>query len=119
MPQQLIYKISSKQAWKHAQEKGVFKGAEIDLKDGFIHFSNAAQVAETAAKHFNGQADLILAAIDANALGDALKYEISRGNDLFPHLYADLSMDAVVWTKELPLGENGAPRVPTLDGGNG
>lgn len=115
MPNQLIYKISPKQAWQTAIADGVFTGAAIDLADGFIHFSTAEQVAETATKHFANQPDLILAAVDAEALEDDLKYEVSRGGDLFPHLFAKLPMSAVVWTKDLPLDENGVPIVPALD----
>jgi uncharacterized protein (DUF952 family) len=74
------------------------------VRDGFIHFSTAAQVRETAAKHFAGTEDLMLIAVDADALGDGLKWEVSRGGDLFPHLYGELSLAAVRWVKPLPLG---------------
>ena len=84
--------------------KGVFTGALIDVTDGFIHFSTASQAAETARRHFAGQADLLLVAIDADRLGAALRYEASRGGDLFPHLYAPLELSAVRWVKPLPLG---------------
>jgi uncharacterized protein (DUF952 family) len=108
----LIYKISPRGAWREAEAAGVFTGAPVDLADGYIHFSTAAQARETAAKHFAGQADLILAAVDAKALGDALKWEPSRGGDLFPHLHASLSMSAVRWAKDLPLGEGGMHLFP-------
>ncbi|MCC2108816.1 MAG: DUF952 domain-containing protein, partial [Hyphomicrobiales bacterium] len=80
----------------------------VDLADGFIHFSTAAQVAETAAKHFAGQTDLLLVAIDGATLGDALKWEPSRGGALFPHLYAPLDPRAAISVRPLPLGADGA-----------
>jgi uncharacterized protein (DUF952 family) len=91
-----IYKIVAADAWRAAEADGVFHGAAIDLADGYIHFSTAAQVEETAAKHFAGQSGLLLVAIDPARLGDALKWEVSRGGALFPHLYAPLRLDAVV-----------------------
>ncbi len=113
-PMTIIYKISPKQAWRDAQSAGVFSGAAIDVADGYIHFSAAHQVRETATKHFRGQSDLILAGIDAKALGDALKWELSRGGDLFPHLYGPLPMHAVVSLVDLPLDQDGVPVVPEL-----
>jgi uncharacterized protein (DUF952 family) len=109
-----IYKISPRTAWLEASRIGSFTGAPVDLADGFIHFSAAHQVRETAAKHFHGQPDLILASVDGDALGDALKWEASRGGDLFPHLYGALPMSAVISTISLPLGPDGAPIVPEL-----
>jgi uncharacterized protein (DUF952 family) len=108
----IIYKISPRAAWRAAEAEGRFIGAPIDLADGYIHFSAAHQVAETAAKHFRGQADLVLAAIDAERLGTALRWEPSRGGDLFPHLYGPLPMSAVTAVVDLPLGADGAPIVP-------
>ena len=92
---QLIYKITTDALWQQAQQIGRFTGAPVDLADGFIHFSSASQVVETAAKHFAGQADLWLLSVDAAQLGAALKWEVSRGGALFPHLYGDLSLDAI------------------------
>ena len=112
MTDPIIYKITPKDAWQAAKAKGVFEGAPIDLADGYIHFSTAEQARETAAKHFAGQDNLLLIAIDAPALGDALKWEPSRGGALFPHLYGQLTMDAVVWEKPMPLNENGAHQMP-------
>ena len=112
----LIYKIATRAQWTDAEARGVFKGAPVDLADGYIHFSTADQVRGTAAKHFAGQDDLVLVAIDANALGDALKWEPSRGGALFPHLYADLDLAHVVWARPLPLGDDGAHRFPEVDG---
>lgn len=102
-----LYKIVSHSDWRAAEAAGVFSGAAVDLADGYIHFSTAAQAEETAAKHFAGRDDLLLVAVDAERLGDALKWEISRGGALFPHLYAALSLDAVTRVHPLPLGANG------------
>lgn len=87
-----IYKILRFDEWQDLTKNGQSQGAPIDMSDGFIHFSTAAQVQETAAKHFAGEDGLILATLDADALGDALKWEVSRGGDLFPHLYAPLRL---------------------------
>jgi uncharacterized protein (DUF952 family) len=110
-----IYKILTERQLADAQAAGVFKGAAIDLTDGYIHFSTATQAAETAAKHFSGQRDLVLVAIDAGALGNALRYEPSRGGQLFPHLYAEMPLSAVLWVKPLPLSADGSHVFPTLD----
>ena len=110
----LVYKICPEPLWRDAETAGVFRGAPIDLQDGYIHFSTADQVRETAAKHFAGQDDLVLVAIDADALGDALRYEPSRGGDLFPHLYAPLDLKAVRWVQPLPLEADGQHRFPDL-----
>ena len=112
---QIIYKIAPEALWREAEKNGRFTGAPIDVADGFIHFSTAAQVRETAAKHFADQSDLLLIAIDGNQMGEALKYEVSRGGALFPHLYAPLSLEAVLWVKPLPLGA-GAHEFPALEG---
>jgi uncharacterized protein (DUF952 family) len=108
----LIYKISPRDAWAAAEAAGRFTGAPVDMADGFIHFSAAGQLRETAAKHFAGQADLVLVAVDAEALGPALKWEPSRGGALFPHLYAELPVSAVRWVRPLPLGADGAHVFP-------
>lgn len=111
-----IYKICPEGLWREAEKAGVFNGASIDLTDGYIHFSTAAQARETAAKHFAGQQGLLLVAVDAAKLGDALKYEVSRGGALFPHLYAPLALSAVRWVKPLPVGASGAHDFPDLEG---
>jgi uncharacterized protein (DUF952 family) len=110
-----IYKICPAQLWRDAQRAGQFRGAPLDLTDGFIHFSSARQVAETAAKHFPGATDQVLVAVDGAVLGAALKWEPSRGGDLFPHLYGALLMDAVKWVKPLPLGADGRHVFPELE----
>lgn len=104
----VVFKIVATEEWAKAQAAGVFAGAAIDRADGFIHFSTAEQAPETAAKWFAGRGDLTLAAIDAEALGKALRWEPSRGGALFPHLYGPLPMSAVVWARPLPLGSDGA-----------
>jgi uncharacterized protein (DUF952 family) len=110
----IIYKILPASLWDEAQRAGVFRGAPVDLADGYIHFSTAAQAAETAAKHFAGQTDLVLLHVDAEALGDALKWEPSRGGALFPHLYAPLDLTHVKRADPLPLGGNGLHVFPEL-----
>lgn len=102
-----IYKIATVAQWRAAEATGVFEGAPVDLADGFIHFSTAAQVPETAAKHFAGQSGLLLVAVDEAALGEGLHYEVSRGGALFPHLYGPLPLSAVRRIKPLPLGPDG------------
>ena len=110
----LIYKICSEALWREAERVGVFAGAAIDLDDGYIHFSTAAQARETAARHFAGQGDLVLVAIAAEALGGSLRWEPSRGGDLFPHFYGPLRLDAVRWVRPLPLGPDGRHVFPEL-----
>ena len=108
----LVYKICPRGLWREAEATGRFTGAPIDRQDGFIHFSTAAQVAETAARHFAGQADLLLIAVEADALGEAMRFEPSRGGDLFPHLYGTLPLDAVISVQPLLLGADGRHVVP-------
>lgn len=101
-----IYKIVAADLWRAAEDSGVFAGAGIDLTDGFIHLSTAAQARRTAQLFFAGQDNLVLVAVDAS-LGEALKYEPSRDGDLFPHLYGPLPLTAVLWVRPLPLGADG------------
>jgi uncharacterized protein (DUF952 family) len=110
----LIYKLLDRPAWDAALAEGVFTGSAVDLADGFIHFSTADQAAETARRHFAGQADLMLVAVDTERLGAALCWEPSRGGDLFPHLYGPLPTAAAVSARELALGPDGAPDVGEL-----
>ena len=104
----LIYKILTAGQWAQLQRDGESRGAPVDLADGFVHFSTASQAAETAAKHFAGQDGLMLLALEADALGAALKWEPSRGGALFPHLYAALRVMDVSCAWPLPLGPDGA-----------
>lgn len=103
----LIYKIFRAAEWVALAETGETAGAPVDLADGFIHFSTAGQVAETAARHFAGETGLVLAAVEAEGLGDALRWEPSRGGALFPHLYGRLSLGDVAWHAEVPLRDGG------------
>jgi uncharacterized protein (DUF952 family) len=110
----LIYKILSAAEWQAAERDGVFRGAGIDIADGFIHFSTAEQAVETAAKHFAAQRDLVLVAVDAEKLGAAVKWEVSRGGQLFPHLYGTLATRDAAWAKPLALDANGKHVFPPL-----
>lgn len=110
----VIYKIVPAALWGQAERAGVFRGSEVDLRDGFIHFSTAAQAEETAARHFAGQSDLLLVSIDHDRLGAALKWEPSRGGALFPHLYGELALSVVLSVAPLPLGPDGRHRFPEV-----
>jgi len=103
----LIYKIFRRPEWNAFRDAGRTLGAPVDLADGFIHFSTASQVAETAAKHFATESDLVLVAVHAEGLGADLKWEPSRGGALFPHLYRPLELSEVAWDRSLPLGATG------------
>jgi len=109
-----IYKICPAGLWREAERLGVLHGSDDDRRDGYIHFSTAAQLAETAQKHFAGQRDLVLVAVDAAALGDQLRWEKSRGGALFPHLYGELAVSAVSRVAPLPLGPDGRHVFPEL-----
>jgi uncharacterized protein (DUF952 family) len=110
-----IYKICDEASWRAAEADGWFRGSAADARDGFIHFSTRAQLAETAARHFAQQCDLILVAVDGDQLGPKLKWERSRGGDLFPHLYGALPLDAVRWTRPLPDEADGRRPLPELE----
>jgi len=110
-----IYKIATATLWHEAEAHGSFKGAPIDIADGFIHFSTAEQARETVALHFKGQDDLVIAAIDTEKLAQDLKWEASRGGALFPHLYATLPMGAVAWVKPLPMKADGSHDFTGID----
>ncbi len=103
----LVFKIFRRPEWDAFRNAGETVGAPVDLADGFIHMSTAAQVAETAARHFADESNLVLVALDEQRLGQALRWEPSRGGQLFPHLYRPLRTDDVVWDKSLPLGATG------------
>jgi uncharacterized protein (DUF952 family) len=109
-----IYKILPSDSWSAAVAKGAFIGSPLDIADGFIHFSTATQVRETAAKHFAGIPDLVLVAVPARALGPSLRWEPSRGGALFPHLYAGLPTALALWAKPLPLAPDGIHIFPEL-----
>jgi uncharacterized protein (DUF952 family) len=109
-----IYKICDAALWGDAEAAGTFEGAGIDMRDGYIHFSTAAQVRETAARHFAGVANLMLIAVDVDCLGAALQWEPARDGALFPHLYGKLSISDVLWVKPLPLAADGRHVFPEL-----
>ena len=110
----IIYHLARKAAWDQAEQTGVYTGTPEDLADGFMHFSTASQVAESAAKHRAGEPDLILVGAEGDELGEALKWEESRGGQLFPHLYADLPLGAVKMAVPLELGPDGLHIFPAL-----
>jgi uncharacterized protein (DUF952 family) len=102
-----IYKICTAAEWHAAEHAGAYRGSAVDHRDGFIHFSTAEQATETAARHFAGQLDLVVLAVDAATLGERLKWEPSRGGALFPHLYGELPLSAVLRVDPLPLDASG------------
>lgn len=114
VPSRYIYKICPETLWRAAESAGVFRGASVDVQDGYIHFSTAEQAVETAVKHFAGQDNLLLVQVDSGKLGDRLKWEKSRGGALFPHLYGDLDMAAVTKVDKLPLGTDARHQFPPL-----
>ena len=106
-----IYKICPAALWREAVAAGVFRGSAVDLADGFIHFSTATQVAETAVRHFAGQDDLVLAAFDDGDIGD-VRYEPSRGGQLFPHLHAPLDPKQALWVRPMTMRADGTHILP-------
>lgn len=109
-----VYKILSRAEWAAAQAAGAFAGSAVDREDGFIHFSTADQAPETARRHFAGQAELVVLEVEADDLGAALKWEPSRGGDLFPHLYGPLPVEKVRAVTEAPLDLDGVPSLGGL-----
>lgn len=107
-----IYKILRTEEWAALRTDKETPGAPIDVADGFVHFSTAEQARETAAKHFAGAEGLYLAALETDRMGDALKWEVSRGGALFPHLYGPLRLSDVLWCQPLPLADDGHHRFP-------
>ena len=111
----LVFKLIDRPSWRAAEAAGTFAGSAVDARDGFIHFSTVAQVRETAARHFAGQRDLLLVGVSTAALGDALRWEPSRGGELFPHLYGPLPLSAVRGVAEVGLGDDGRHVFPGLE----
>ena len=109
-----IYKICSASAWREAERQGVYRGSADDARDGFIHFSANSQVAGTAEKHFAGQTGLVLIAVEADALGAALRWERSRNDELFPHLHGELDLGAVIGIHDMPARFDGTHDIPEL-----
>ena len=110
----MIYKICPASAWREAERLGEYRGSADDIRDGFIHFSTASQVAETARKHFFGQTRLFLIAVDADMLGDALRWEPSRNDELFPHLYGELDLGAVTGVQDMHARSDGYHDIPEM-----
>ena len=108
----VVYKILGDAEWQAAQRAGLYGGSADDTRDGYIHLSTAGQLAGTVARHFRGQDNLVLVAISAARLGPSLRWEPSRGGDLFPHLYGPLDTSAAIGAQTLPLGPDGIPRLP-------
>jgi uncharacterized protein (DUF952 family) len=109
-----IYKICPERAWREAERQGVYRGSADDARDGFIHFSQGSQVAGTARKHFAGQSGLLLIEVDADALGPALRWERSRNDELFPHLYGELDLGAVLGVHDMRARSDGTHEIPEL-----
>lgn len=110
----VIYKICPASAWREAERVGVYRGSADDARDGFIHFSTASQVPGTARKFFSGQAGLLLVEVDGDALGDALRWEPSRNDELFPHLYGALDLGAVTRVLSMQIRPDGSHDIPEL-----
>jgi len=112
----VVYKIVAESLWREAEATGIFQGAAIDRRDGYIHLSSREQVKETAALHFKGQDNLVLVAIEAATFGNALKWEKSRGGAMFPHLYDLIDPVKILWAKPLTLSADGNHVFPDLPG---
>lgn len=112
MTDAVAYKVLTATEMSALEHDGRFEGASVDRADGYIHLSTAAQLTETVDKHFAGQEDLHIAAVDLVALGDAVRWEQARGDQNFPHLYAPLTLDAVIAYGPLERGEDGTVRLP-------
>ena len=111
----MIYHMCPAETWREAVRAGIYRGTADDLRDGFIHFSTADQIAESARRHRAGQSGLVLIAVESARLGDRLKWETSRDGDLFPHLYGALDPVGVASVHPLPLGPDGEHLFPPLD----
>jgi uncharacterized protein (DUF952 family) len=109
-----IYKICPASAWRKAERQGVYRGSADDARDGFIHFSTASQLAQTAKKHFAGQSGLFLIEVDADALGERLRWERSRNDELFPHLFDELDLGAVTAVYDMRARCDGTHEIPEL-----
>ena len=112
--QWLVYKVCAARDWQAAQADGFYRGSPDDVRDGYIHLSTAAQFPGTLAKYFIGQADLVLVAFDPAALGQTLKWEASRGGQLFPHAYEPIATNMALSVEALQLGAGGVPVIKDL-----
>lgn len=99
----LIFKIFRSDEWAALRADGHSVGAPVDVADGYVHFSTAAQAAETAAKHFSGEEGLFLLACESEPMGNDLRWEVSRDGAKFPHLYRELRLNDVTWAQPLPI----------------
>ena len=115
MENKIIFHICRSDEWHSAIERGMYSGSSQDKKDGYIHFSASNQVIESAAKHRAGQKGLVLLTVDGELLEPSLKWEAARGDELFPHLYGDLPINAVLRAEELPLGPDGLHIFPKFE----
>jgi uncharacterized protein (DUF952 family) len=111
---QLIYHMCLREEWELAVQSGAYAGSSQDRADGFIHFSTAGQLPESARRHRMGQAGLVLLAVDPHVLGKALRWEPSRRGALFPHLHGTLPLSAVRSVRDVPLDAEGVPLLPPL-----
>jgi uncharacterized protein (DUF952 family) len=110
-----IYHMCRLDEWQAGVVAGAYPGSSQDVKDGFIHFSTGSQVEESARRHRAGQEGLVLLSVDPSLLGEGLRWEEARNGQLFPHLYGDLPVTAVMDVRDLPLGDDGDHRFPLLD----
>jgi uncharacterized protein (DUF952 family) len=115
MGKDLVFHMCRCDEWQEALASGGYAGSSQDRKDGFIHFSTAAQIRDSAARHRAGQSGLVLLAADPEVLGPALRWEKSRGGQLFPHHYGEIPVASIRWARDLPLGPDGTHRFPPLD----
>jgi uncharacterized protein (DUF952 family) len=106
----IAYKLVDGREWQAARTEGVYRGSVLDRADGFIHLSTAEQLSGTATRHYAGRSDLRLVAVDLAALGDSVRWEPSRGGDLFPHIHGDLPLSAAGPVRGLSIDEAGLPR---------
>lgn len=109
---QFIYKITTLPLFEAAQKSGTLTGMPIDLTDGYMHFSTAEQAGETLSRHFAGQSGLMLLAVPTASVEKDLKWEVSRGGALFPHLYAPLAMSDVAWSAPIAVAADGSCTLP-------
>lgn len=112
MPDRIAYKILTDDEFGTMRREGSFRGSPVDLADGFVHLSSAAQVTETADRHFRGRTGLVVAVVDLSRLGDAVRWEASRGGQLFPHLYGALPLGAVIAAGPLERKADGTLLLP-------
>lgn len=109
-----LYRLVRAEDWQAAAASGVYRGAEHDARDGFVHLSTAAQAEDTAERHYSGVPDLLLLTLDARRLDGEIRFEPSSGGELFPHLYGTIPVEAVLEVQRIPLDPEGGFRFPFL-----